>query len=75
MAQVVLVNMTPHPLELHTRVDFAGGVWKYPVPSLVAPEKGANFLHAGGLLGFGASSGGLSCVSSSLYCLLVVRSD
>ena len=66
LAQVVLVNMTPHPLELHTRVDFAGDVWKYPVPSLVAPEKGANFLHAGDLLGFGASSGGLSYATRPL---------
>ena len=60
---MVLVNLTAHPLELRTRVDLAGDVWKYPVPSIVAPEKGANFLHVGGLLGFGASSGGLSYAS------------
>lgn len=54
------MNLTAHPLELRTRVDFKGGVWKYPAPSVVAPEKGANFLHVGGLFGFGGSSGGLS---------------
>lgn len=69
LPQVVLVNMTAQTLKLVDQFDFAGYAWKYTAPHLVESENGAYFLHVGGILGLGASSGGLSYATRLLFCL------